>query len=105
MTLAVMKAFGARIDVEQAGGAVFIPAPQCYRAADYPIEPDASAASYFWAAAAITNGQVTVEGLSRSALQGDVRFVDVLEKMGCSVDWQADSITVTGVRCGESTST
>lgn len=67
-----------------------------YRPRDYDIEPDASAASYFWAAAAITGGDVTVSGLSVDALQGDVRFVDCLEKMGCQVRRAADGITVTG---------
>jgi 3-phosphoshikimate 1-carboxyvinyltransferase len=62
----------------------------------YHIEPDASAASYFFAAAAVTAGTVTVTGLSRNALQGDVAFVDALEQMGCLVDWQPDHITVTG---------
>ncbi len=55
------------------------------RLAGYAIEPDASAASYFWAAAAITGGEVTVEGLSAASLQGDVAFVDCLEQMGCEV--------------------
>ncbi len=67
-----------------------------YRGRNYAIEPDASAASYFWAAAAITGGEVTVEGLSIDALQGDVHFVDCLEQMGCRVDRRADSITVAG---------
>ena len=53
----------------------------------YSIEPDASAASYFFAAAAIVGGQVSVRGLSRNALQGDIRFVDLLEQMGCAVEW------------------
>jgi len=70
--------------------------PFGYCGCDYKIEPDASAASYFWAAAAITGGQVTVNGLSRDAMQGDVGFADVLKQMGCSVDYQSDSITVTG---------
>ena len=52
-----------------------------YRGRVYSIEPDASAASYFFAAAAITGGEVTVEGLSRESLQGDVAFVDCLRKM------------------------
>jgi 3-phosphoshikimate 1-carboxyvinyltransferase len=60
----------------------------------YRIEPDASAASYFFAAAAVCGGSVTVPGLSRQSLQGDVAFVDCLEKMGCGVQWKADSITV-----------
>lgn len=67
-----------------------------YQPREYDIEPDASAASYFWAAAAITGGVVTVSGLSANALQGDVHFVDCLEKMGCQVRRATDGITVTG---------
>jgi 3-phosphoshikimate 1-carboxyvinyltransferase len=67
-----------------------------YISRDYEIEPDASAASYFWAAAAITGGEVTVMGLSDQALQGDVRFVDCLELMGCQVRRETDRITVKG---------
>ena len=62
------------------------PAPQSYRGRTYAIEPDASAASYFFAAAAIAGGSVTVEGLSRESLQGDVAFCDCLRQMGCDVD-------------------
>ena len=56
-----------------------------YRGREFAIEPDASAASYFWAAAAITGGTVTVEGLHPAAMQGDVAFCEVLEKMGCEI--------------------
>lgn len=62
----------------------------------YAIEPDASAASYFWAAAAIAGGRVTVSGLNRKSIQGDVRFVDVLEQMGCRVEECEAGITVHG---------
>lgn len=62
----------------------------------YDIEPDASAASYFFAAAAITGGSVTVLGLPQNSLQGDVFFVDVLEQMGCRVERQPSGITVHG---------
>src|SRR5262249_53159182 len=62
------------------------------------IEPDASAASYFFPAAAITGGTVTVPGLMMHSLQGDVAFVDVLERMGCAVERRQDSLTVTGGR-------
>ena len=62
----------------------------------YPIEPDASAASYFWAAAAITGGRITVSGLTRNSLQGDVRFVDVLAEMGCRVEECDEGITIHG---------
>ena len=60
------------------------------------VEPDASAASYFFAAAAITGGQVTVPNLPNLSLQGDIRFVDILEKMGCQVVPVSDHVTVRG---------
>jgi 3-phosphoshikimate 1-carboxyvinyltransferase len=94
MTLRVMEAFGVTV-VENPRGTWQI-APQRYRARTYAIEPDASAASYFFAAAAITGGRVTVEGLSRSSLQGDVAFVDALAEMGCTVEAGLDSITLQG---------
>ncbi|GAA1627934.1 3-phosphoshikimate 1-carboxyvinyltransferase [Actinoplanes couchii] len=91
MTTAVMAAFGAVVDVDgltvASGG---------YRPADYTIEPDASAASYFLGAAAVTGGRVTVSGLGTGSLQGDVRFADALERMGATVVRTTDSITVHG---------
>ena len=61
------------------------------------VESDASTASYFFAAAAVTAGSVTVSNLSRShSVQGDVRFLDILEKMGCTVTSDRHSVTVTG---------
>jgi 3-phosphoshikimate 1-carboxyvinyltransferase len=93
MTAAVMRAFGARV-APVAGGSGWAVEPGGYRPTDYRIEPDASAASYFFAAAAICGGRVTVEGLGRDALQGDVGFVDVLERMGCRVVRGADATTV-----------
>lgn len=96
MTLAVMKAFGVDVDTTTALDSFRIAAPQSYTAREYAVEPDASAASYFWAVAAITGGEVTVEGLSAASLQGDVAFVDCLEQMGCQLRREADSITVAG---------
>ena len=64
----------------------------------FAIEPDASAASYFFALAAITGGTITVEGLGGSSLQGDMAFVDILEYMGCSVVREPARTTVTGGR-------
>ncbi len=95
MTLSVMASFGVRVlrgDLHR----FEIPVPQCYQAQRYAIEPDASAASYFFAAAAITQGEVTVEGLSRSSLQGDVAFCDCLKQMGCGIRDGHDRITVVG---------
>lgn len=95
MTLAVMHSFG--VSAEQSDDACFlIPAPQCYRGREYAIEPDASAASYFWAAAAITGGKVAVDGLSRRALQGDVAFCECLARMGCHIEYGDDTITAKG---------
>jgi 3-phosphoshikimate 1-carboxyvinyltransferase len=73
-----------------------VPAGRPYRACRYEIEPDASAASYFVAGAAVTGGEVTVEGLTRNSLQGDVAFCDCLARMGCEVRYGPDSITVVG---------
>lgn len=96
MTLAVMRSFGVNNVTTTSDLSRFhVPAPQTYDARPYAIEPDASAASYFFAAAAIAGGRVTVAGLSRDSLQGDVEFVNVLEKMGCQVQWQPAAITVT----------
>jgi 3-phosphoshikimate 1-carboxyvinyltransferase len=74
-----------------------VPGQQKYRAQNYVIEPDASGASYFWAAAAVTGGRVRVEGIGRDSLQGDAAFVDVLEQMGCAVERGEDYIEVRGV--------
>jgi 3-phosphoshikimate 1-carboxyvinyltransferase len=96
MTLKVMKSFGVEVETSNSLSDVNIRAPQRYGPVEYAIEPDASAASYFWAAAAITGGEVTVEGLSANSLQGDVAFVDCVEKMGCEVMRNSKSITVVG---------
>jgi 3-phosphoshikimate 1-carboxyvinyltransferase len=94
MTLAVMSSFG--VDVKSETARFAISAPQSYRGREYDVEPDASAASYFFAAAAITQGEVTVEGLSKHSLQGDVRFCECLERMGCEVRYEENRITVAG---------
>jgi 3-phosphoshikimate 1-carboxyvinyltransferase len=94
MTVAVMAAFG--VDVPTTGAQGWAVPPATYRGADYEIEPDASAASYAFAAAALLGGRVRVEGLGRGSLQGDLRFVDVLERMGATVERTADATTVTG---------
>ncbi|MFI2432338.1 3-phosphoshikimate 1-carboxyvinyltransferase [Streptomyces sp. NPDC018693] len=94
ITIAMMRAFGVEVERE---GDVFVVPPGGYRATTYPIEPDASTASYFFAAAAVTPGaRVTVEGLGQGALQGDLGFVDVLRRMGAKVDIGPDATTVEG---------
>ena len=95
MTLAVLDAFG--VAVERETYARFrIPAPLRYAGRTYPVEPDAASASYFLAAAAATGGEVTVEGLGRSSVQGAARFAHVLREMGCEVAWTDAGVTVSG---------
>jgi 3-phosphoshikimate 1-carboxyvinyltransferase len=94
MTLAVMAAFG--VTVGNRKDRRFDIRPARYAGRPYAIEPDASAASYFFALAALTGGTITVEGLGTRSVQGDIAFVDVLEHMGCRVERTADATTVTG---------
>jgi 3-phosphoshikimate 1-carboxyvinyltransferase len=90
MTLAVMRAFG--VDVPEGVLRRFNIPLAHYVGRNYLIEPDASAASYFIGVAAITGGEVTVEGLSQKSLQGDVGFVDCLVEMGCRVRSQESGV-------------
>ncbi len=94
MTIGVMASFGVVVDRSQPG--TFRISPQVYQSAAYNIEPDASAASYFFGLAAVTGGRISVEGLHKNALQGDIHFVTALEQMGCRVTWNSDSVTVEG---------
>jgi 3-phosphoshikimate 1-carboxyvinyltransferase len=96
LTLAMMREFGA--DAVRDGSRITI-APGTYRAREYVVEPDASTASYFFAAAAVTGNSVTVLGLGRDTRQGDLRFATtVLPAMGCEVTVADDRTTVTGPR-------
>jgi len=95
MTVEVMKSFGVEVSVNKATG-YHVRAGQAYQGRSFNIEPDATAASYLWAIPAIMGGTVTVEGLTRGSIQGDVRFVDCLSEMGCRVEFHPDGITVEG---------
>ena len=95
MTLAMMRQFGLQAETD-AYRRFRIPGRQVGGVASYHVEPDASAASYFFALPAIVGGSVTVTGLSKQSLQGDVAFVDLLAQMGCTVKASGDAITVTG---------
>lgn len=95
MTVDVMNRLG--VEVRRDGYTRFeIPGNQFYQAGDYAVEPDASNASYFWAAAAVTGGTVKVKGLSKQSRQGDVRLTELFEAMGCKVAEDSGGITVTG---------
>lgn len=84
LTLQMLRQWGAEATHENmsvfrvAGGQKLVPQT-------YVIEPDASSASYFFAAAALTGGRVRIKNLGNTSLQGDLDFVDVLEQMGCEV--------------------
>lgn len=100
LTLEGMREFGARVLVDDKradGEPVFEVAPGVgYKGREYLVEGDASAASYFYAAAAITGGTVRVEGVGKESHQGDARCADVLAAMGCRVKKERDAVTVTG---------
>ncbi|MFD7132057.1 3-phosphoshikimate 1-carboxyvinyltransferase [Streptomyces sp. NPDC059894] len=95
MTLGLMRHFGARFQVDTTADRVEV-RPGGYRAADVVVEPDASTASYFFAAAAATGRTVTVPGLGQASSQGDLGFVRVLERFGARVTIGAQATTVTG---------
>lgn len=95
MTLALMRQFGVNVSNDNYR-IFFVKSGQRYRAMHYEVEADASAASYFFAAAAITGGKVRVEGIGSDSLQGDIHFVDVLKEMGCKVTMHVDWIEVQG---------
>lgn len=95
MTIDMMEQFGVHVD--RVSDKIFrIKAGQQYLAREYQIEPDASAAAYFWALAAIMGISVTVEHLHFNSLQGDVEFARILERMGCLIEDTAEGIMVTG---------
>ncbi|MGL9736475.1 MAG: 3-phosphoshikimate 1-carboxyvinyltransferase [Symbiopectobacterium sp.] len=92
ITLSMMKDFGLEVHNENCQH-FSVQGNQQYRApGDYLVEGDASSASYFLAAAAIKGGTVRVTGVGRNSVQGDIRFADVLEKMGAIIRWGDDYI-------------
>ncbi|MEM8924302.1 MAG: 3-phosphoshikimate 1-carboxyvinyltransferase [Actinomycetota bacterium] len=93
LTIDTMAAFGVEVEAD---GDRFVVPSATYRPAEVAIEPDASAATYFFAAAAITGGRVRVPGLGRRTVQGDLGFVDVLERMGATVNRGDDWTEVIG---------
>ncbi len=94
LTLGVMADFG--VQVQREGYTHFSVQPQRYKSIEeYPIESDASAASYFFAAAALCGGWLEVNNLTPKARQGDLAFLDVLSQMGCIVTNEGNAMRVT----------
>jgi 3-phosphoshikimate 1-carboxyvinyltransferase len=97
LTVALMKRFG--IQLEREGYRKFkVPGSQVYRAGSYFVEADCSQAAYFWGAAAITGAHIKVIDVNANSAQGDLRFVDLLEQMGCKVFRDSDAVGVAGGR-------
>ncbi|MBW1842211.1 MAG: 3-phosphoshikimate 1-carboxyvinyltransferase, partial [Deltaproteobacteria bacterium] len=95
LTIDVMNNFG--VSVQRDGYSHFkIDPGQTYSAGAYVVEPDCSQAGYFWAAAAIAGTRVKVKNITKKSRQGDLRFAEILEAMGCSVVYDNDGILVVG---------
>jgi 3-phosphoshikimate 1-carboxyvinyltransferase len=95
MTIDIMAKFGVQV-VNDSYNTFTVQAGQRYRPQTYQVEPDATNATYFFAAAAITGGRILVRHLSRCSSQGDVRFVEILERMGCRIEDSNEGIEVHG---------
>ena len=99
ITRTMMEEFGVTAEFD---GRNYTVAPGVsYRRERYTVEPDMSAACYFYAAAAVTGGRAVVNHVHRDNTQGDLKFLEVLAKMGCTVEETADGICVTGPRDGK----
>ena len=100
ITLQAMDAFGVRVQRE--GEQRFVVAPgRRYIGRDYVVEPDASGASYFFADAALCGGRVRVQGLGSASLQGDLKLVHILERMGCTVTQSEHATELRGPDSGK----
>ncbi|EAA3445444.1 3-phosphoshikimate 1-carboxyvinyltransferase [Salmonella enterica] len=95
ITLNLMKTFGVEIVNHHYQQFVVKGGQQYHSPGRYLVEGDASSASYFLAAGAIKGGTVKVTGIGRKSMQGDIRFADVLEKMGATITWGDDFIACT----------
>ncbi len=97
ITLNLMRRFG--VEVERNGWKTFtVPAKRYASPGEIRVEGDASSASYFLAAGAIGGGPVRVEGVGRGSIQGDVRFTEVLERMGAQISMGEDWIEASAGR-------
>ncbi len=96
LTLQVMTAFGAEAAWSEDGRTLRVAANHRYAACSFAIEPDASAAAYPFAAAAIAGGVVRVPRIPAASLQSDFRLLGILERMGCRVERSGDTVSVRG---------
>lgn len=93
MTLAMMKQFGIR--VEQTENCYEIAHQEGWGLTEYEVEPDVSAACYFYAMVPLLKTSVIVKGVQEKSLQGDIQFLNVLEQMGCQKEKTPEGIRLT----------
>ena len=96
ITLDTMAKFGIQVDNQNYQAFVVKGSEQYQSPGKFMVEGDASSASYFLAAGAIKGGTVKVTGIGKNSIQGDIRFAEVLEKMGANIEWHEEYIQVTG---------
>ena len=94
ITTNMMKDFGVTTTFD--GVTYRIASGQSYKVSTYDIEPDVSAACYFYAAATLTGGSILVKGVKEELTQGDMKFLDVLSQLGATLENTEDGIRVTG---------
>jgi 3-phosphoshikimate 1-carboxyvinyltransferase len=95
LTIDIMRQFG--VDVQRNAYESFtVKGHQNYKSGSFEVESDCSQAGYFWAAAAVTGSGIKVKGITRKTRQGDLRFTEILERMGCEIVDYKDGIRVKG---------
>lgn len=94
ITRKMMEEFGCIAEYD--GHDYHVPGGQVYHMESYMVEPDVSAACYFYAMAAVTGGSALVRGVCRNLMQGDMKFINVLSDMGCEISYETEGIKVTG---------
>jgi 3-phosphoshikimate 1-carboxyvinyltransferase len=99
ITRRMMEEFGVQASFD--GSVYEVGVDAGYKRAEYQIEPDVSAACYFYGAAAITGGTATVKHVHSDGMQGDLKFLKVLEQMGCTMQECEEGIAITGPKDGQ----
>lgn len=98
ITRNMVAQFGGSVSLD---GSVYHVPKNDYLASPYAIEPDMSAACYFYSVAALLGGSITVKGVHKNLMQGDIKFLDVLEKLGCQLSDTEEGIMVQGPEGGK----
>jgi len=95
MTIRLMERAGIEgISVDD--NFINVPGGQSYRPGCFVVEADASSASYFAAAALLCGGKVEIKNLARDSVQGDIKFLSVLRRMGAKINWRRHSVVIEG---------